>query len=221
MNPTFLLLKEAACSMTLLELRALAILPSLIHQALLGQLLGDAHASRSSPTSNTRIEWSFGVPYALYAAWINSLFATYCGSPLKAKKSGQWRLKTLSLPVFNFYHALFYVQVAGAWVKIVPATIGSLMTPIVLAHLIMSDGSYNKIGGEVFIYVNAYSYEDCKRLAASITAMGVNTTVRTDRYGADGTTKQYKLAIVKSQLPALHSLVVPHMYKGMLYRVGL
>lgn len=221
MSATNTLLKNAASATTnTAVLRTLTALSSELHQALIGQLLGDAHVHRSSPTSNTRIEWSFGLPYPLYGEWINTLFEAFCGTPLSTLKSGQMRLKTLTLPLFNLYHALFYVRVNGRWIKVVPASIDALMTPIVLAHLIMSDGSYNASSGCVFIYVNAFTREDCVRLASAITAMGVKTTVRIDREGSNGA-KQYKLAIAKAQLPTLRSLVVPHTHKTMMYRLGL
>lgn len=51
-------------------------------QVLIGLLLGDAHASRSS-TSSTRIEWSFGQPYFYYAQWLYIIVAMYCNTGLK------------------------------------------------------------------------------------------------------------------------------------------
>lgn len=206
---------------TLTLLRALTRLPSTVHDALIGQLLSDAHAHRSSPTSNTRIEWSFGMPYYFYGSYIGDLFAPYCFTAMSVLESGQHRLKTLSLHVFNVYHALFYVAGPdGRWIKVVPACIDSLMTPMVLAHMIIGDGYFALDTSTVFIYVNAFTRPDCVRLAEAISAIGVRTTVRVDRNGKQGV-KQYKLAISKAQLPALRAIVKPFMHPSMLYRLGL
>lgn len=201
-------------------IRSIVTLPTFLHQVVIGQLLGDSHASRSSITANTRLEWSFGAPYFEYATWIYGLFSKFCQTPVIVLPSGQFRLKTLSLGVFNQYHAMFYVMgAAGEWIKVVPAMIGELMTPIVLAHLIMSDGSYDSANNTVFIYVNSYTHGDCVSLAAAITAMGIPTTVRADRYGKDGQ-KQYKLAITKAHQKTLQAMLTPHMHESMLYRLG-
>ena len=93
------------------------VLPSFLREALIGIILGDGHLYRSSPTANTRLECSFKESYLPYALYIYGLFIYYIGSLpniLNTKSSsgnklyGSIRLKTLSLPVFNFYHNLFY-----------------------------------------------------------------------------------------------------------------
>lgn len=192
-----------------------------IKQILIGQLLGDCCATKSSSTSNTRLEWSFGAPYMLYASWVYSLISVFCNTPVRILVSGQYRLKTVSLSVFNELHEIFYISSApGVFTKIVPTAIMELITPIVLAHLLIGDGSYSRNEGCVFIYTNAFSHSDCVRLAESITALGVKTTVRVDRTGKDGC-KQYKLAIGKTQISKLQSLVTDHMHASMLYRIGI
>lgn len=89
-----------------------------------------------------------------------------------------------------------------------------------LAHLLISDGSYDRGGNTVLVYVNALNRADCVRLANAITAIGVSTTVRVDRVGKNGE-PQYKLAIVPNKLPALRAIVVPYMHESMQYRLGM
>lgn len=43
-------------------------IPFYTRQVLIGQLLGDCSGYRTSPTANTRLEWSFGGPYMNYAS---------------------------------------------------------------------------------------------------------------------------------------------------------
>ena len=189
---------------------------------IIGQLLSDLFIYRSSPTANLRIEWSFGLPYYNYGLWINSLFSLYINTPLKLIKSGLgYRLKSVCLPQFNYYHEIFYVltaAVAGNYVKIVPAHIGSMITPIVLAHLLMGDGSY--YDGCVYIWTNAFTKEDCQLVADAISSIGIRTTVRADRYGKDGT-KQYKLVIASGSVETLQKMVKPYMHPSLLYRIGI
>ncbi len=79
MKNTLTLLRNSTVLTTAIPTIASSItgLPSEIHQVLVGQLLADAHADRSSLTSNTRISWSFGAKYEEYAGFIASIFSAY------------------------------------------------------------------------------------------------------------------------------------------------
>jgi len=189
-------------------------------QVLTGQLLGDANCSRSSPTSNTRITWSFGLKYEAYSEYIADLFKGYGNTGIYYVKSGI-RLKTLSSSVFNEYYNMFYILCSETekMKKIVPKNIMRLMTPITLAHLIMGDGNYDKGRNRVRIYTNSFSLEDCELLARSIKNMGIEVNVMKDKLGSKG--QQYILTIGAKQLPLLQKLISPYMHESMLYRIGL
>jgi hypothetical protein len=196
-------------------------LPISIHNIIIGQLLGDAHAYRSSPTANTRIEWSFGFPYAIYANYVYEIIKLYCNTEVKPIKTGL-RLKTVCLSLFNIYHEIFYVKNdIGKYVKIVPVAIIKLINAEVLAHLIIGDGSFKTSESTIFIYCNAFVYNYCVILADSIKAIGIHTTVRKDRISKDGKTQQYVLAIGPSELKTLREFVSPYIEKSILYRIGL
>lgn len=98
-------------------IRKSEFLPTFLSEVLTGLILGDAHLSKSSPTSNTRLEMSFKDTYFPFCSYVYGLFIYYSGSKpnyLNTKSSlghklhGSIRFKTLSLPVFNYYHSLFY-----------------------------------------------------------------------------------------------------------------
>jgi len=205
-------------------------LPKELLHAAVGQLLGDAHADKSSPTSNTRLSWSFGTAYKEYAYFISNLFDSYVSKGVYtvnavAKKGGDSyvnnRLKTATLPIFNMLHDMFYKldPVTGKYIKIVPLEINELMSPITLAHLIMTDGGYHKKHNMVRIFTYNFTLNDCNRLAQSITDLGIITKVVYDRKGKDGK-DQYVLKIGALQIEALRKMVIPHMEKSMYYRVG-
>jgi hypothetical protein len=109
--------------------------------------------------------------------------------------------------------------VTGKYIKIVPLEINELMSPITLAHLIMTDGGYHKKHNMVRIFTYNFTLNHCNRLAQSITDLGITTKVVYDRKGKDGK-DQYVLKIGALQLEALRKMVIPHMEKSMYYRVG-
>ena len=88
-----------------------------LNSILIGIMLGDGSLYKSSPTSNSRLEMSFGENYYLYAKHIESLFNEYITTPLKliqikgkTKTYYNYRLKTRSLFLFKEYFDLFYYQ---------------------------------------------------------------------------------------------------------------
>ena len=82
-----------------------------------------------------------------------------------------YRIKTKSLPIFNYYFNIFYVlnPNIGKYVKIVPKEILSFMNPLVLAYLIMTDGNFDKFRKRVRIYTNSYSKKEVLLIQKAIT----------------------------------------------------
>jgi hypothetical protein len=154
------------------------ILPKNLHHILIGLMLGDGHIYKTSPTSNSRFEISFGKDRELFAKWIGVLFKDYSNTGItrtiiKGNSSSSYynfRFKTKTLPIFNFYHNIFYYANNETWKykKIVPHNISNLMNSIVLANLIMSDGNFDKSRNRIRIYTNSYSKEEVEILSKSI-----------------------------------------------------
>jgi hypothetical protein len=230
MKFTSMLLKNVSkpVSNEIALLRKANILPDLLHQITIGQLLGDAGCYGSSIASNSRIEWSFGKNREAYAMYIADLFSDYTGTGLSSrvvkstsgdsKESISYRLKTLSLPVFNYYRHLLYIwnQDLGKYVKVVPSNIEELISPVVLAHLVMGDGSFQPEVNTVRIYTNGFTKFDNQRLADAIqNKYGIYVGVRHDR------NNQYILAIGAKEILKFQTLVAPHFHQSMLYRIGL
>ena len=59
-------------------------LPLDLHSVLIGLMLGDGSLSRSSPTSNARLEMSFGQKYEEFALHLGNLFKDYMKNPVKS-----------------------------------------------------------------------------------------------------------------------------------------
>ena len=69
-----------------------------------------------------------------------------------------WQFSTLSLSAWNTLHALWYVN----GIKVVPANIHLLLTPIAIAYWFMDDGGWTKTG--IHLNTNSFTKEDVLRL---------------------------------------------------------
>lgn len=133
-------------------------LPKYLHDVLIGLMLGDGYLYKTSQTSNSRFEMSFGTDRVKFAEWVANLFKDYSNTGIikfiYKNPKFNYRFKTRTLPIFNSYHDLFYQQnnVTLKYKKVVPSNINSLMNPVVLAYLIMSDGNFDKSRNRVRIY---------------------------------------------------------------------
>jgi len=218
-------------------------LPYFLDKFLIGIMLGDGNISRSSLTSNSRFEMSFGQKYKEYAESIGKLFIDYVPESsktmpiktvelkLKDKVYTNYRFKTASLPIFNKYHSLFYkmetqinldsknsVSKRSSLrnIKIIPSNILDLLDPISLAYLIMSDGNYDKSRNRVRIYTNSYSKEEVDMLSKALnTKFGIYTAILHDRKD------QWIITIGATQLDSLRNLVSPYFHPTLLYRIGI
>lgn len=108
---------------------------------IVGTLLGDASAERAKMTYNTRLRFDQSYPahhsYLMHLYYIlKSLTRSEPKIITRAadKRTGlsyqSIAFKTAALPVLNQYRELFYVN----GVKVVPANIQDLLTPVALAY---------------------------------------------------------------------------------------
>nr|YP_009690234.1 LAGLIDADG homing endonuclease [Porodaedalea pini]QEG57014.1 LAGLIDADG homing endonuclease [Porodaedalea pini] len=218
------------------NVRNVNFLPENLHFVLIGIMLGDGGIYRSSSTSNSRFEMSFGTKYKQFAESIGYLFKDYMNSPVKAielkgkdKNYINFRLKTSTLPLFNKDHEMFYKfnTEKGKFVKIVPPAPSMVgfgvgenildnLNPVVLAYLIMTDGNFDKNRNRIRIYTNSETTEDVNRLAVAINSnLGIYAGVLHDRKD------QWILTIGAKQLSLLRDIVSPHFESSMFYRIGL
>jgi LAGLIDADG DNA endonuclease family len=210
------------------NLRNLKTLPLELNSILIGIMLGDGGIYRStkSITSNSRFEMSFGQDSEIFANWIAGLFSNYMTTPLKSieikgtnKTYINYRLKTLTLPVFNQYRDMFYVfnPLTNKYEKIVPKDINKLLDPIVLAYLLMGDGNFDKGRNRVRIYTNSFNKTDVENLALAINnKLGVYTGVLQDNKN-----QWILLTIGAKYLDLLRKTVTPYFHPSMKYRIGI
>jgi hypothetical protein len=205
----------------------MSILPPYLHQVAIGLLLSDGSLERPSRTGGARLSVILGVGTLPYLLHLFNLFEPYIDkggvtlSDVYNKKTGKYystaRLKTVMMPVFVYYHDMFYRldENTQRYVKRLPEDIDSLMTPVVLAHLIMGDGNL-KGEGIIRIYTNSFTKIEAEKLAVTITSkLDIKTKAVHDRNG------QYILTINKSQLGKVRTLIESYMHPSMLYKLGI
>jgi hypothetical protein len=121
--------------------------------------------------------------------------------------------RTFSHPVFTQIHGLFYRQVEGRWVKVIPEAVETWLTPTVFAYHVMSDGSfYYK---NLTLHVNNFTKEDGARYAAALND-------RFDLHGYMAARGPYWVIFFPAKdLPRLQALLAPSLLPSFRYKVGL
>lgn len=135
-------------------------------RALMGMIMGDAYIYRTSKTANSLIKIDHSGlqseliehKYALFkeeGLVTQEIYIYKDGRPIDATSKS---FKSLTLPVFNFFHDNFYRDKQ----KIVPKWFGKYLScPIVLAYWYMDDGNSNKKKGNPYnksICINTHSF---------------------------------------------------------------
>ena len=121
-----------------------------LNQVLIGLNLGDLYISKRA--INAYLKFDQSIKNEAYLNHLYDLFKDYCSSaPKYTSRKPDLRtgkiyttkyFLTYSLPCFNYYHDLFYVDK----VKKIPENIGELLTPIGLAYWAMDDGTKSGSG---------------------------------------------------------------------------
>lgn len=114
----------------------------LLHQILIGVMMGDLHVEKPSSKHNARLQFKQSTVNSEYIVYMYELLKVYCGTPPiwlsyfdkrnnRNKTYTSLKLQTLSLPCFNVYRELFY-DASGT--KYLPSNLSDHFTNISLAH---------------------------------------------------------------------------------------
>lgn len=199
--------------------RALFTLNSQEREVLVGLLLGDLNANKRA--KNARLQFAQGILHKEYLEALYELFKDYCPAGprviahLPDKKTGKVhssiRLNTFSLPCFNEFYELFYIS--GK--KVVPNTIGDLLTPLGLCYWICDDGSWNKVGRYLILCTNSFTLAEVELLIEVL-----NKKFNLGCYKCrDGTA--YRIIIPAYSIPKLQVLLKDIMPGMMRHKIGL
>jgi LAGLIDADG DNA endonuclease family len=203
------------------------VLNSFQKQVMHGLMLGDGHIHKKNETHNSRFTQTFGQHSELFAKYVFETFIAFCttkGLYSYKVQSGKnspfyqrFIVTTKSLEILNEFANMYYsVNSLGKRIKILPLEIEQILTPVVLANFIMSDGNFHKTHQIIRLYTNNYTKIEVELLSTAIfNKFGIESRVEHDRK------EQYILVIRKTQVPQLQSLVKSHIIQSMLYRIGL
>ena len=188
------------------------------YSVVIGLILSDAWVRFNSKRSkNALLGFKQSEVNSQYFWFVFTLLFHYCstypllvkGSRLGKQTTGL-KLETRSMPCITALYNLFYPD--GK--KVIPQNIYDLLTPAVLAHLIMGDGSAQSHG--LILCTDSYSVQDVVRLLnVLIIKYRLNCTLRYH------TPTQPRIYISERSMPLLQTIVHFHMCPSMLYKIKL
>lgn len=187
---------------------------------IIGNLLGDAWMERRQPNWNARLRYEQTSPKhdeRFFFVW--KYYALMCAGNPKIRvrtdnRSGVLKIQkinhfsTRSLPYFNIFHSLFYVNK----IKTIPNNIIDYLTPVVLAFWIMDDGHEDS---GLVLNTQGYSVEGVKLLIKALN----------EKYSFHSYIRYEKnkpiIYIPQKDKLNLKNLVIPYMHKSTYYKLGL
>jgi hypothetical protein len=187
------------------------------HNIIIGLCLGDLYIDKQA--INPRLKFEQGLIHEKYLLHLYDLFQDYCGSSPKVnnRKSNPQRINinnsiyfnTYSLPCFNYYYNLFYIN----GVKSIPLNIGELLTPAGLAYWAMDDGGkHNK--NNFILCTNSFTLEEVQLLIKVLKDnFDLNCTIHKSKEN------QYRIYILKDSMEKFRTLVTPYFHESMMYKL--
>lgn len=125
---------------------------------------------------------------------------------------------TMSLPAFNHYYDLFYINKK----KIVPYNIYDILTERGMAYWYMDDGSIQNDG----VHFNVYGYdkEGVNRLLETLEKkfkLRCSIHIKEERGANASLPPKYRIYIWKESMPLFKSYVGKYIEKSMLYKLKM
>lgn len=183
---------------------------------IVGIILGDAHLRRRTKNGNPHIIFGQSFVNFPYLWHVFTLLSSYCaGMPyidntiIKGKRHYRVIFNTRTYIVFNQIYDMFIIK----GVKVVPQEIYDLLSPMALAHWIMSDGASIKNGG-LLLCTDSYTVLDVYRLM-NVLRIKYNLNCTLQFYG--GLPRIY---ILVRDLPLLQSIIKPYMHSFSMYKLS-
>jgi len=197
-------------------------------QVMHGLLLGDGHLHKNKgKKTNPLYTQTFGQHYELFAQNVFYIFKDFCttkGLYTYKVKSGinspfyqRYIVRTKNLEILNeFFNVYYSLNSQGKYIKILPLDIENILTPIVLAFFVMSDGNYHKQHKIIRLCTNNFSKTEVELLSKAIlNKFNINNRIEHVRKN------QYIIVIRRLQVPIFQSLIKDYIIPSMLYRIGL
>lgn len=150
-----------------------------LQEAIRGLVLGDLYIRRRFVNASLKFKGS--AKHEEYIRYLYSLFSPYCKSepkirPAKLGDKIHYSIgfDSLTNPLFNYYHELFYKDK----MKIVPESIGSLLTARGLAFWAQDDGTPDRSG--FVLQTNSFTKVEVETLIKTLNLnFGLNCSLHT------------------------------------------
>lgn len=197
------------------ERESFSVSPDL-HPIIIGNLLGDLHINKQR--NNSRLVFKQGLINKGYIYHLFELFSSYSNMEVPKhyeffdKRSNKSYtsivFNTYSLPCFNYYYNLFYLEN----IKIIPLNIGELLTSEGLAYWAMDDGCKSKNA----FYLNTDSFTlDEVELLIKVLKQNFDLNCTHQIRGIN----QYRIYIKTDSMKNFRFLVTPHFHSSMMYKL--
>lgn len=191
------------------------------YSVIIGVLLSDGWLTLSTEKSlNARLGLKQSLAQSSYVLFVFNLLSHYCASApslTSSTRAGKLlygvQFFTRSLPCFTELYSLFYCQKT----KVIPVNIYDLLTPIVLAHLIMGDGKSRTSG--LVLCTNSFTVKDVVRLMnVLIIRYRIECLLRLKK---QNNKVEYLIYIRQASMPILRSIVTPYLHPSMYYKLKI
>ena len=207
------------------------VIPSKVWEIITGELLGDGlirYGPIKNPFIKGRIEFTFSANILHYVFYLKyDVLASICSPSeptawpnpnIKGKEPTQYWFSTKRLSAISNLHQLWYKEMDGKFIKILPLNIEELLTPVGLAHWIMGDGYFAE--GNVKICTDNFTKDEVLKLVNVLyVKFGIKASAN-KRTNPDGKVK-WRVRISKLSMNKLISLISPYFIPEMLYKLGL
>lgn len=198
-----------------------------LNQALHGLMISDGHMGLRSVNSKPYYTQTFGQNGGLFALHIYGLMYHLCsplGLHMRKVQSGKnspwylrWTVTTLTNAIFFEYFNLYYrINEFGEKIKIMPLNIAEILTPTVLAYILMSDGNFHKPKGTIRISLHNFTYTEVVLFQDALLSK-LDITSRTEHVRKG----QYMLIIKKSEVSKVQAMVKEFVIPSLRYRIGM
>ena len=203
------------------------VLPARVWELVTGELLGDGHISYdpiNAPQVNGRLEFTFSSKILHYVKYLKyDALAFICteseptpwpNSKLTRKEATQYWFSSKRLPILSELHGVWYKNIEGKKIQILPLNIQELLTPISIAHWIMGDAYF---ANTVNLCTDNFSKQEVL-IRVLDEKFGIKATINKRSNPNDKVV--WRIRISKNSMEKLKILVYPYMITEMLYKSG-
>lgn len=184
-------------------------------ELIVGMLLGDAHLETQSQGRIYRLKVEQSFKQKEFVDWLYAEFKAWTNQEPKkriVRDLVRYGFTTYSHGNLRFYGQQFYSK--GK--KVIPKTIGKLLTPATLAVWFMGDGSWKSQKHKTFIiHTLGYTKSDLQRVQE---VLEIKLGIKTSLHMQKG--KYWRLYIISESADTFKKLVEPYILPSMKYKLG-